>query len=109
MTGAGLFLRHFLWRDRWMLLWWSIGSTVLYWSQAVSVDGLYRTQAEFDRAAALMGGNAAFVAMADQDDAWYPDKLSALLGALDRALTDAELETLKNVEKSTPRLNVIPL
>ena len=64
MTGAGLFLRHFLRRDRWMLLWWTIGTTVLYWSQAVSVDGLYRTQAELDRAAALMSGNAAFVAMA---------------------------------------------
>ncbi|HEU4812545.1 MAG TPA: polyketide antibiotic transporter [Nocardioides sp.] len=64
MTGAGLFLRHFLRRDRWMLLWWTIGTTILYWSQAVSVDGLYRTQAEFDRAAALMGDNAAFIAMA---------------------------------------------
>lgn len=64
MTGAGLFLRHFLRRDRWMLLWWTIGATILYWSQAASVDGLYRTQAEFDRAAVLMGDNAAFIAMA---------------------------------------------
>lgn len=63
MTGAGLFLRHFLRRDRWMLLWWTLGAVVLYWSQAVSVDGLYASQAEFDRAAELMGSNAAFVAM----------------------------------------------
>ena len=32
--------------------------------QAVSVDGLYTTQAEFDRAAASMQNNAAFIAMA---------------------------------------------
>ena len=47
-----------------MLLWWSVGVALLYWSQAVSVDGLYATQAEFDRAAASMEGNAAFIAMA---------------------------------------------
>ena len=44
MTGAGMLLRHFLRRDRWMLLAWSIGITVLYWSQAVSVKGLYATR-----------------------------------------------------------------
>ena len=64
MTGAGILFRTFLRRDRWLLLWWVLGGTVLYWSQAVSVDGLYATQAEFDRAAASMEGNAAFVAMA---------------------------------------------
>lgn len=64
MTGTWLLLRTFLGRDRWMLLWWSAGITLLYWSQAVSVEGLYTSQAEFDRAAASMEGNAAFVAMA---------------------------------------------
>lgn len=64
MTGTLALWRVFLRRDRWMLLWWSIGITILYWSQAVSVDGLYATQAEFDRAAALMDDNAALVAMA---------------------------------------------
>ena len=64
MTGTAILVRHFLRRDRWMLLWWSVGITVLYWSQAVSVEGLYATQEELDRAAALMEGNAAFVAMA---------------------------------------------
>ena len=37
--------------------------TLLYYSQAVSVDQLYTTQAEFDKAAATMEGNAAFIAM----------------------------------------------
>lgn len=64
MSGTWLLVRHFLRRDRWMLLWWAVGITVLYWSQAVSVKGLYTTQAEFDRAAAMMETNAAFVAMA---------------------------------------------
>lgn len=63
MTGAGQLLRHFLRRDRWMLLAWSVGITLLYWSQAVSVKGLYATQAEFDKAAAAMEANTAFIAM----------------------------------------------
>lgn len=64
MTGTLAFLRTFLRRDRWMLVWWSIGSTLLYYSQAVSVDSLYATQAEFDKAAASMDNNAALIAMA---------------------------------------------
>jgi ABC-2 type transport system permease protein len=64
VTGTWTLLRHFLWRDRWMLLWWSLGTMLLYWSQAVSVEGLYATQAEFDAAAASMGSNAALVSMA---------------------------------------------
>ncbi|HET7683283.1 MAG TPA: ABC transporter permease [Marmoricola sp.] len=64
VTGLGLLVRTFLRRDRWMILWFTVGVTLLYWSQAASVRGLYSTQAELDRAAASMGGNAAFVAMA---------------------------------------------
>jgi ABC-2 type transport system permease protein len=64
MTGAIIFLRAFLRRDRWHYLWWTLGATLLYYSQAVSVKGLYTTQAEFDRAAASMQGNTAFIAMA---------------------------------------------
>jgi ABC-2 type transport system permease protein len=64
MTGARIFLMTFLRRDRWMVLAWAAGSVLLYYSQAVSVDGLYATQAEFDRAAASMAHNAAFIAMA---------------------------------------------
>lgn len=64
MTGVGVLLRAFLRRDRWMLTWWTLGTVLLYYSQAVSVAGLYATQAEFDRAAAAMEGNAALIAMA---------------------------------------------
>jgi len=64
MTGTWLLLRTFLRRDRWLYVSWTIGITLLYYSQAVSVDGLYATQAEFDRAAASMDNNVAFIAMA---------------------------------------------
>jgi glycosyltransferase involved in cell wall biosynthesis len=36
----------------------------------------------FERALSLAPADAEFVAMADQDDAWYPEKLETLLGAL---------------------------
>ncbi|GAA1161060.1 ABC transporter permease [Nocardioides aquiterrae] len=64
MTGTLTFLRAFLRRDRWFYVWFGVGVPILYVSQAWSVDGLYATQAEFDRAAAGMEGNAALVAMA---------------------------------------------
>jgi len=66
MTGSAtrLLLRFNLRRDRLMLLWWVLGAVLLYWSQAVSVEGLYPTQVEFDRAAASMADNVAFIAMA---------------------------------------------
>ncbi len=64
MTGATIFLRAFLRRDRWHYLWWAVGATLLYYSQAVSVKGLYTTQAQFDKAARSMEGNTAFIAMA---------------------------------------------
>jgi len=64
VTGTGILLRHFLRRDKWHLLWWSLGLVILYYSQAVSVRDLYATQAEFDQAAETMGSNAAFIAMA---------------------------------------------
>lgn len=63
-TGAPALLRAYLRRDRWIIAAWATGITLLYYSQAVSVDGLYQTQAEFDRAAASMQGNPAFIAMA---------------------------------------------
>lgn len=63
MTGTWLLLRTFLRRDKWQFLWWSLGGMLLYWSQAYSVDGLYTSQAEFDKAAATMEGNLAFIAM----------------------------------------------
>jgi glycosyltransferase involved in cell wall biosynthesis len=36
--------------------------------------------ANFERALSLVPASADYVAMADQDDAWYPDKLATLLG-----------------------------
>ena len=63
-AGAGVLLRAYLRRDRWLLLWWTVGGATLYWSQAISVEGLYATQAEFDRAAAVMERNPALIAMA---------------------------------------------
>lgn len=64
MTGTLSLLRAFVRRDRWWYLWWGLAVAVLYVSQGWSVDGLYTTQAELDRAAASMGGNPALVAMA---------------------------------------------
>lgn len=64
MTATGIFLRAFLRRDRWLVLWFLLGIATLYWSQGYSVDGIYESQADFDRAAAAMGDNAAFIAMA---------------------------------------------
>lgn len=91
MTGTWLLLRHFLRRDRWMLLAWSAGITLLYWSQAISVESLYATQAEFDAAAAAMESNAAFVAMAGParalntvggQVAWQATAFGAIAGGL---------------------------
>lgn len=64
LAGTGTLFRFFFRRDRFSLIWWTLGTVLLYWSQAVSIDGLYATQAEFNRAAASMENNAAFVAMA---------------------------------------------
>lgn len=64
MSGTLTFLRVFLRRDRWVYVAFGIGTALLYVSQAWSVDGLYTTQAELDRAAAGMEGNAALIAMA---------------------------------------------
>ena len=62
-TGAGLLLRFHLRRDRLMLALWIVGNVILYVSQAVSTKSLYATQAEFDKAAASMESNVAFIAM----------------------------------------------
>jgi glycosyltransferase involved in cell wall biosynthesis len=41
--------------------------------------GFYRN---FERALSLVPAEAGYVAMSDQDDDWYPDKLAALIGEL---------------------------
>ena len=48
-------------------------------SQAPRRLGFYRN---FERALALAPAQAEFVALSDQDDRWYPDKLSVLLDAM---------------------------
>ncbi len=63
MTGLGVFLRAFARRDRWMVLAFVVGITILYWSQAPSVDGIYTTREAFEEAAAMMASNPAFIAM----------------------------------------------
>jgi ABC-2 type transport system permease protein len=69
MTGVRTLLRLYLRRDRIMLPAWILGGVVLYYSQAVSTDGLYATQADLDKAAKSIGGNAAFIAMLGPDRA----------------------------------------
>lgn len=63
VQGTGTMLRFFVRRDRLMVLWWTLGGVLLYVSQAVSVDGLYSTQAEFTAAARSMEANVGFIAM----------------------------------------------
>lgn len=57
-------LRAYLRRDRWMLLAWVVGIVLTYYATAASIPSIYTTQAALDEAAALMEGNAAYVAMA---------------------------------------------
>lgn len=90
-AGTSTFVRFFFRRDRFALVWWILGGVVLYWSQAVSVKGLYTTQAEFDKAAASMENNAAFIAMAGParvlntvggQVAWQASAFGAILAGL---------------------------
>lgn len=89
--GTPTFVRFFLRRDRIALFWWILGGVILYWSQAISVEGLYATQAEFDRAAASMENNVAFIAMAGParvlntvggQVAWQSSAFGAILAGL---------------------------
>jgi ABC-2 type transport system permease protein len=64
MTGLPVFLRAFARRDHWFVISFVAGITLLYWSQAPGVDGIYTTRAAFEEAAAMMESNAAFIAMA---------------------------------------------
>ncbi|MBF6088069.1 ABC transporter permease [Nocardia cyriacigeorgica] len=64
LTGTGVLTRFFLRRERIALIFWLLGGTFVYYSQAVGVDLAYPTQADLDRVAASMQGNAAMVAMA---------------------------------------------
>lgn len=90
-AGTSTFVRFFLRRDRLALFWWILGGVVLYWSQAVSVESLYATRAEFDKAAASMENNAALIAMAGParvlntvggQVAWQSSAFGAILAGL---------------------------
>lgn len=90
-TGTSTFVRFFFRRDRLSLVWWILGGIILYWSQAVSVKGIYTTQAEFDKAAASMDHNAALIAMAGParvlntiggQVAWQASAFGAILAGL---------------------------
>jgi glycosyltransferase involved in cell wall biosynthesis len=67
----------------------------------------------FERALALAPREAAYVALADQDDSWYPDKLARLLGALggsqlvysDARVIDREGRVVSNTYWPTRRNN----
>ena len=63
MTGLGLLLRAALRRDRWMVLWWTLGLVLLYWVTAVSLPATYTSQEALDRAARALAGSPAYVAM----------------------------------------------
>ena len=63
LTGTRTFIRFYLRRDRIAMLAWIVGFSIMYVSQPSSLDSQYTSQAEFDEAAATMGGNPAFVAM----------------------------------------------
>lgn len=89
--GTRTLLRFYLRRDRIMLACWIAGGFLLYYSQAASVDGLYTTQAELDKAAAGMETNTAFIAMSGParalntvggQVAWQASAFGAILAGL---------------------------
>jgi ABC-2 type transport system permease protein len=63
VKGFGLLLRAVLRRDRWLLLWWTLGLVLLYWVTAESLPATYTSPEALDRAARALEGNAAYVAM----------------------------------------------
>jgi ABC-2 type transport system permease protein len=62
LTGTGALIRLILRRDRVRTPVWVFGVTFLVWVQAVSIDGLYPTQADLAEAAASFEGNPALEA-----------------------------------------------
>jgi ABC-2 type transport system permease protein len=63
MTGLTIFVRAFLRRDRWALLWWLVGGTAVYYAQGAQTKAQYATQAALDQAGASFEHNAGFIAM----------------------------------------------
>ena len=54
----------------------------------------------FERALGLVPDNAAFIAFADQDDLWYPDKLQKLVDALQPADTMLAYSDMRLVDEA---------
>ena len=63
LTGTWALVRFILRRDRVRLAVWIIGITLLVLSTAASIDGLYPTQADLDKAAQTANDNAALIAL----------------------------------------------
>jgi len=63
LTGTWALVRFILRRDRVRLVVWIIGITLLVLSTAASIEGLYPTQADLDKAAQTASDNAALIAL----------------------------------------------
>lgn len=63
MTGTLALLGAALRRDRWMVLWWTVGIVLIYYATAAAMPSTYTSQEALDRAAASLEGNAAYVAL----------------------------------------------
>jgi ABC-2 type transport system permease protein len=63
LTGTWALVRFILRRDRVRLVVWIIGIALLVLSTAASIEGLYPTQADLDKAAQTANDNAALIAL----------------------------------------------
>lgn len=90
-AGTGHLVRFFLRRSRLALVLWVLGTAVLYPIQAAAMYAAYPTQADLDKLAASMSGNAALMAMAGPDlalntvggqTAWQISAFGAILAGL---------------------------
>jgi ABC-2 type transport system permease protein len=63
LTGTWALVRFILRRDRVRLVVWIVGITLLVLSTAASIEGLYPTQADLDKAAQTADDNAALIAL----------------------------------------------
>lgn len=59
--------------------------------------GFYRN---FESALKKVPGNAAYIALSDQDDRWYDDKLARLIGGLDRSGADLVYSDMRIVDEN---------
>src|SRR3954463_13983703 len=107
-SDVGILMRSFLRRDRWLIAGFALGTTVLYYSQAVSVKGLSPTQRDFDRAAASMAQNSSFIAMAGPARAlntvggqvmWQASAFGAILAGLKKKIFSRTRRTTHTRER----------